>query len=230
MILHISGDISRYSVETLCMIFFPGSTFGENEQPGDGVPEVTVNVTGEKDKSATAYVSIKLNDKICDATETVEYSEDINIATHESIAVGRAVLAAGKELLGHIPPWGILTGVRPAKVAAGLLSSGRGIIKTKRIMRDEYFLNPQKAALAVSVASTEMRIGRKVGNKTCSLYVSIPFCPTRCAYCSFVSYTTPRLLSMIEEYLDALILDLRDTFETISELGMRVSTVYIGGG
>ena len=230
MILHINGNISRYYVETLCMIFFPGSTFGENEKYEDGVPEVTVSVQSDAHKSATAYVSIKLNDKICDATETVEYSENINIATHESIAAGRAMLAAGKELLGYIPPWGILTGVRPAKVAAGLLTSGKGIIKSKRIMRDEYFLNPQKAALAVSVASTEIRITRKMPQKTCSLYISIPFCPTRCAYCSFVSYTTPRLLSMIEDYLDALLLDLGDTLDTIKKLGMSVSTVYIGGG
>ncbi len=230
MILHINGDISRYYVETLCLVFFPGATFGENEKYEDGVPEVTVNVQSDINKSATAYVSIRLNDKICDATETINYNEDINIATHESIAVGRAILAAGKELLGHIPPWGILTGVRPAKVAAGLLSSGRGIIKTKRILRDEYFLNPQKAALAVSVASTEMKIARKMATDTCSLYISIPFCPSRCAYCSFVSYTTPRLLSMIEEYLEALILDLEDTFDCIHKLGMRVTTVYIGGG
>ena len=230
MILHINGDISRYYVETLCLVFFPGATFGENEKSEDGVPEVTVNVQSDNGGSATAYVSIKLNDKICDATETVDRNEDINIATHESIAVGRAILAAGKELLGHTPPWGILTGVRPAKVAAGLLTGGKGIIKTKRIMRDEYFLNPQKAALAVSVASTEIKIARKMADNTCSLYVSIPFCPSRCAYCSFVSYTTPRLLSMIEEYLEALIADLEETLDTVKALGMRVTTVYIGGG
>ena len=230
MILSIHGNINRYYVETLCLIFFPGSTFKENEAPGPDIPEVTVNVYSEKDKSATAYVSIKLNDKICDATETVSYSEEISIATHEAIAVGRAMLAAGKELVGHIPPWGILTGVRPAKVARSILKSAKGIIKTKRILRDEYFVNPQKAALAVSTAVSEMRIERKIQKRSCSIYISIPFCPTRCAYCSFVSYTTPRLLSMIDQYLDALILDLADTVETVRQLGMSISTVYIGGG
>ncbi|MBO5907206.1 MAG: coproporphyrinogen dehydrogenase HemZ [Clostridia bacterium] len=230
MILHIHGDINRYYVETLCLIFFPGSTFKENEESAQGVPEVTVSVYSEKDKSATAYVSIKLNDKICDATETVFYSENICIATHEAIAVGRAMLAAGKELVGHIPPWGILTGVRPAKVARSVFDSVKGIIKTKRILRDEYFLNPQKAALAVSSAVAEMRIERKLKKNSCSIYISIPFCPSRCAYCSFVSYTTPRLLSMIDEYLGALIRDLRDTVTTVSSLGMSVSTLYIGGG
>ena len=231
MILNVSGDINRYYVQTLCMVFFPGTTFGQNEQSADGVPEVTVDVSRDMtDNSVTAYACIKLNDKICEATETVNADEPITIATHEAIAVGRAIFAAGNDLLGHTPPWGILTGVRPAKVAAGLLGMGKGVIKTKKILRDEYFLTPQKAALAVSVASAEMKQIKKMAENSCSLYISIPFCPTRCAYCSFVSYTTKRLLSMIDEYLEALLCDLDDTFDTIKRLGMTVSTVYIGGG
>lgn len=212
------------------MVFFPGATFGENEEPGEDVPEVTIDVHRDKSDNVIAYVSVKLNDRVCDATETLPASENITIATHESVAVGRALFAAGQELLGHIPPWGILTGIRPAKVAGSLITSGNGIIKSKKILRDEYFLNPQKAALAVSVAATENKILKKLPQNTCSLYISIPFCPTRCAYCSFVSYTTPRLLSMIGEYLDALMSDIDDTFVTINALGLRVSTVYIGGG
>ncbi len=231
MILKINGDINKYYVQTLCMVFFPGATFGENEQPGEGVPEVAVDVYRDSDStSVTAYVSIKLNDKLCEATESVSLDEEINFATHEAIAVGRAVFAAGKELLGHTPPWGILTGVRPAKVANSILRAGKGMLKTKKVLRDEYFLNPQKAALAVSVANAEYKMMKKTPEGTCSLYISIPFCPSRCAYCSFVSYTTKRLLSMIDEYLDALLVDLDDTFDTIKRLGLKVTTVYIGGG
>ncbi len=230
MILNISGNINRYYVETLCMVFFPGSTFSENEQMREGVAQVFVNVVDDSENSVTAEVSIALNDKVCRAVETVMRDEEISIATHEAIAVGRAIFAAGKEMLGHTPPWGILTGVRPAKVAGGLLMDGKGILKTKKAMRDEYFLNPQKAALAVAVANSEMRTLKRMKEKTCSLYISIPFCPTRCAYCSFVSYTTPRLLSMIDEYLEALKVDLDRTLTLINELGMKVTTVYIGGG
>ncbi len=231
MILNISGDINRYYVQTLCMVFFPGTTFGKDEELREGVPEVTVDINrDEEGRSVTAYVSIKLNDRLCEATETVSFDEEITIANHESIAVGRAIFAVGKELLGHTPPWGILTGVRPAKVAASLLTSGKGIIKTKKILRDEYFLTPQKAALATSVAVSEMKLTKKFDKNTCSLYISIPFCPSRCAYCSFVSYTTKRLLSMIDEYLAALKKDIDNTLTTIKELGLTVTTVYIGGG
>ncbi len=230
MILHIDGDINRYYVQTLCMVFFPGSTFGEKETPKEGIPEISVSVYPDGEELVTAYVSIKLNDRVCEATETVSLKEEINIATHSAIAVGRAIFAAGKELLGHIPPWGILTGIRPAKVAGSLLHNGKGIVRAKRILRDEYFLNPQKAALAVSVAAAESRLFKHMPKNSCSLYISIPFCPTRCAYCSFVSYTTTRLLSMIDEYLDTLIMELDETFKTIRELGQNVVTIYIGGG
>ncbi len=231
MILNIDGNINKYYVQTLCMVFFPGATFGENEEPGEGVPEVSANVFSDSDSgSVTAFVSIKLNDRVCEATEAVSYSEDIKIASHATIAVGRALFAAGKEMLGRTPPWGILTGVRPAKVASTLIQSGNGIIKTRRILRDEYFLNPQKAALATSVASTEIKLMKYIPKNACSIYISIPFCPSRCAYCSFVSVTTPRLLSMIDEYLDYMLEDLTETFKTIKELSLSLQSIYIGGG
>ena len=230
MILKVEGNVNRYYVQTLCMVFFPGATFGENELPGDDVPEVTVNAYREEDGSDTAFVSIKLNDRICEATETVSTDEDVTISEHSHVAVGRAIFAAGKELLGHIPPWGILTGVRPAKIASNLLCEGRGVLKTKKILRDEYFLNHQKAALAVSVATAEAKLLKKIDKDTCSLYVSIPFCPSRCSYCSFVSYTTPKLLSLIDDYLDALLEEIDETVQVINAAGLRVNTVYIGGG
>ncbi len=230
MILRVDGDINKYYVQTLCMVFFPGATFGENELPGVGVPEVTVNVYKDDDGSKTAFVSMKLNDRVCEATETVRIDEDISVMEHSAVAVGRAVFAAGKNLLGHIPPWGILTGVRPAKIAGSILSEGRGVLKTKKILRDEYFLNHQKAALAVSVATNEAKLLKKIDKDTCSLYVSIPFCPSRCSYCSFVSYTTPRLLSMIDDYLEVLLHEIDETVEVINAIGLKVNTVYIGGG
>ncbi len=230
MILHLDGDVNHYYVQTLCMVFFPGSTFGENEKPEEGIPEITVSVYPDTLGSQTAYVSIKLNDKVCEAVETVRFDEEIVVSTPANIAVGKAIFAAGKELLGHIPPWGILTGIRPAKVAMSLLYAGKGKVRAKKILRDEYFVNPQKAALAVSVASNEIKLLKKMQKKTCSLYISIPFCPSRCSYCSFVSYTTRRLLSMIDEYLEALIVEIREKTALVRKLGLKVVAIYIGGG
>ena len=159
MILKINGDINKYYVQTLCMVFFPGATFGENEQPGIDVPEVSVDVYHDsEDKNVISYVSIKLNDKLCEATESVSLEDEISFATHEAVAIGRAIFAAGKEMLGHTPPWGILTGVRPAKVANSILRDGKGVLRAKRVLRDEYFLNPRRLLLPFLLRLLNIRL------------------------------------------------------------------------
>ncbi len=229
MILHLGEGVSRYHVQTLCMVFFPGATFPEHEEPSPEVPEVTVTLArGEGCVSASA--TLQVGERRVSEESTVAIGEGVNRAKADTLAVGRAVFAAGKKFFSYTPPWGILTGVRPAKVANELMRQGGGVQSTRRLLRDEYFLNPRKAALVVSVASTEMKLTAKLPKNLCSVYISIPFCPSRCAYCSFVSYTSGKLLSLIDEYLETLYRDIEDTFATIRALGMQVATVYIGGG
>ncbi len=230
MILRINGDINQYYVQTLCMVFFPGAKFNEEANRDPDTPRVTVSVRKYKNGNVRAMVEIKAFGKVSKAEELATPSPYITPERMDKIALGRAMFAAGKELFGHIPPWGVLTGVRPSKVATELIELGNGIIRSKRILRDEYFLNPQKAALAVSVANTEMALTKKLPRNLCSIYISIPFCPSRCAYCSFVSYTSPKLLSLIDEYLEKLYADFENMVGIIKELGLQVATIYIGGG
>ncbi len=230
MILHVEGTANHYYVQTLCMIFFPGSKFSEQEKPGPDVPEITVRLTKEPPKM-TAYATMKLGAKFVEAYGEAAPTDDItDMGRVEKIALGRAIFAAGKALLGYTNAWGILTGVRPAKVANEIMSGGADMNKTKRILRDEYFLNPKKASLAVSVAATENRLVRKLPDGLCSVYISIPFCPSRCAYCSFISYASDKLLSLLKDYLVQLFKDIDRVFDTIRARGLKVATVYIGGG
>lgn len=229
MILRIEGDINRYYVQTLCMVFFPGATFSESEQPGNDVPEVTVRLLPSED-GVRATATFRIGEKVTEGEGCYALAEGASPARAEKIAVGRAVLAAGKAFFSYTPPWGILTGVRPAKVATELILQGNGVRNSRAILRDEYFVNPRRAALAVSVASQEMKLTHRLPKDLCSVYISIPFCPSRCAYCSFVSYTSSKLLSLVDEYLEELLRDIDDLFATIRELGLTVATVYIGGG
>ena len=230
MILKIEGTTNIYYVQTLCMIFFPGSKFSEQEKPGEGIPEITVRLDKTPEKM-TAYATMKLGAKFVEAYGEASPTEDIrDIRRVEKIALGRAIFAAGRALLGYTNPWGILTGVRPAKVANEILSGGADMNKAKRILRDEYFLNPKKAALAVGVAATENRLVRKLGDDLCSVYISIPFCPSRCAYCSFISYASDKLLPLLKDYMAQLLRDVDRVFATIKAQGLKVATVYIGGG
>ncbi len=229
MKLILNGNINVYYIQTLCMIFFPGEKFGQEgaEDPSTPVLSLTLSQDAE---GMTAEVSVSLGEKSAYALKTHPFGEYYDRDKTAKLVCGAAVLAACGELMGYRPSWGMLTGVRPSKVATELLQKGLSKTRVKRILTSDYLVIPKKAALATDVALNEQRIIGEPGAKDCSLYVAIPFCPTRCSYCSFVSYTSPKLLSLIPDYLEHVISDLDKTFRKIREMGMNLRTIYIGGG
>jgi len=124
----------------------------------------------------------------------------------------------------------MLIGVRPSKVASEMLDMGMSKTRVKKTLNSDYLVIPKKANLATEIALTEKRIVGVPSTKDCSMYISIPFCPTRCTYCSFVSYTSKRLLDLIPEYLERLKSDILANFNLIKRLGLNLKTLYIGGG
>ena len=229
MIVRTEGNINKYYVQSLAMLFFPGAKFAEGEAEEKGVPVVSVSLR-EAEAGVEAFASIKLDTRMKTGSRFEKYKEGYTKNRTAKIAVGIAVFEAGKRFFGTVPPWGILTGVRPAKIAAELLDMGYPVDEVKRIMEKEYFLNPKKSRLVTEIANLEKGIIESTEDNACSVYISIPFCPSRCAYCSFVSYSTPRLLSLIPDYLERLLIDIDRMFDTIKEAGQKVVTVYIGGG
>ena len=227
MKLIIESDVSEYYVQTLCLIFFPGSKFKVDEVVTEETPVVRV-VTKDIDDSIYAYVTITVGD----TTTEGEHTEHIRASREKAlkISVGKALFIAGEKYSGYTPHWGIMTGIRPSKISRELYQSGLSEAQVRKVLRNEYFLNPKKASLLTSVSVNEAKIIRNIKPHTCSLYISIPFCPTRCAYCSFVSFSTKRLLSLIPEYLERLIKDMDRVFSLIKSAGLTLSTVYIGGG
>lgn len=225
MIVTIEGNTNRNYVENLCLIFFPGSKFSRGEVPTEDTPMLYLRVE-EDGESIRAYARMSLGGSEGEGSAQI----DAGAVLANKKAVGEAVLEAGKTLCGYQPSWGFLTGIRPAKIAADMLASGYDAAAVRRKLRNEYFLIPKKAALLTAIAERERGIVSTLPEDSCSVYISIPFCPTRCAYCSFVSYSTKRLLSLIPEYLVRLERDIRDTFALVASLGKKVETVYIGGG
>lgn len=229
MIVRTEGNINKYYVQSLCMLFFPGAKFAEGETEDKGVPVVSVSLR-ESEEGVEAFASIQQDGKMKTGSRFEKYKEEYTKQRTAKIAVGIAVFQAGKRFFGAVPPWGILTGVRPAKIAAEMLDGGMTPAMVKKTMEKEYFLNPKKSTLVTEIAVLEKKIIDSTEENACSVYISIPFCPTRCAYCSFVSYATPRLLSLIPDYLEKLLVDIDRMFAVIREVGQKVVTVYIGGG
>lgn len=225
MIVKITGNTNRNYVENLCLIFFPGSKFAKDEVPTEDTP--VLNLTVQEDEE-----QVRAHAVLCVGAQRAEGrgQRALSAQMANKKAVGEAVLEAGRSLCGYQPAWGFLTGIRPAKIAAELLAQGFDPVSVRRKLRNDYFLIPKKAALLTNIAVNEQNIIASLAENSCSVYISIPFCPTRCAYCSFVSYSTKRLLSMIPDYIERLVRDIDDTFAYIRRLGKEVVTVYIGGG
>ena len=227
MILKVNGNIKPYYVETLVMLFFPGAKFPQDEQETDETVVISLDMAEDGGK-VTARVTIKQGEKISHGEAEYPLGEDGD--KRRRIAAGDAFIKAGRDFTGITPPWGILTGVRPAKIAGEILRGGADADRAAETVSREYLVSPVKSRLAVDVAVAEAKLITDRIRRECSVYVGIPFCPTRCAYCSFVSYTSPKLIKLIPDYLTALCADIDGVFSVVRSLGMRVSTVYIGGG
>ena len=133
------------------------------------------------------------------------------------------------KLTGRTLPWGNLTGIRPAKLAMGMIESGMKNTEIAQEMRERYLVSAKKTALAITIANRERALLQDIDYEHgYSLYVGIPFCPSICLYCSFSSY--PLKLwgkKRVDEYLDALCLEIRETARMMKNY--KLDTIYIGG-
>lgn len=145
-------------------------------------------------------------------------------------ALKLAFYKAGTALLGTQPPWGALTGVRPVKLPTRSMLAGQTEKQAEVELRKGYFVSPDRAKLAVDCARASVEAQRSLKEGEVSLYVGIPFCPTRCAYCSFVSADVGRTLKLVEPYVEGLLREVAETGRVLREAGLTIRSFYMGGG
>ena len=145
-------------------------------------------------------------------------------------AIGRCFFLAARAVTGDTPPWGMLTGVRPDKPATWALAEGRAPEDVRAMLEQAYFVTPDRAALAVETGAAALAVSRDLAPRDIAVYVGIPFCPTRCAYCSFVSQSVEKSFALVEPYVDALVAEIRAGGEMVRRAGLRVRSFYMGGG
>lgn len=131
-------------------------------------------------------------------------------------------------LTGSRPEWGILTGIRPVKLCGELYEKNQDVAKTLHILMDEYYLSEEKAELIMDTYLHQKDFCGFAPEKSAGIYIGIPFCPTRCVYCSFASNQVPE--GEIVKYLAALHKEIEYTGRRMKETGLRPETIYIGGG
>lgn len=136
-----------------------------------------------------------------------------------------------KNMCGYAPKWGMLTGVRPSKLLLNKMEE-KGEEYAVDYFLNRFFVDEKKTALALSVAKAEREIIKNSPENSFSLYISIPFCPTRCSYCSFVSHSigTDSAKRLVPDYVDKLCEEIAFTGRKAMENGLVLTTVYWGGG
>ena len=132
---------------------------------------------------------------------------------------------------GRTLPWGTLTGIRPTKLTLGMIQGGYDDETIREHMKETYLISDEKLDLSLEVSHREAGLLSKIDlDNSYSLYIGIPFCPTRCLYCSFTAYPIGAWTSHVDEYLDALEKELAWTASEYVSKGKMLSTIYIGGG
>ena len=217
MNLTLIGHEDRYAVEQLQMALFP-----EN-------PEGTAVSALFRGKTwLTATAKITLNGKTVSAARRLKAGE-------ETVRLRRRILQqsyylAAVQLLERKPAWGALAGVRPTKITTKHLLEGGTPASADRLMRDVYYVTPERRQLAVDCSESTVKAVSLMDKDDLSVYVGIPFCPTRCSYCSFVSRTVGKKTELLDKYLAALEREIQVTARLMKESGKHLLTLYIGGG
>lgn len=137
---------------------------------------------------------------------------------------------AGTALLGHDLPWGSLTGVRPVKIPAKALLEGSTPAQAEKLLKEVYRVSPLRRKLAMDCALESVKATKNLKNDEVSLYIGIPFCPSRCIYCSFISAAVDKCLPLVSPFVEGLCRETEAVGDLLKETGQVIRTVYIGGG
>ena len=226
MTITLINNTFSYEMQKLTMAFFPDrKVLVDPEETPEGESEfITVTMTGDP-MTLKAEFRNDVENLHSTAEEVVEEGDD------PELAAGRVLYRVLSDVTGIRPQWGILTGVRPAKVMTKHIDAS-GEEAAKEYFVNRLYADPKKADLAAVVSNAERKIMDTTTPESISLYVGIPFCTSRCTYCSFVSESiaSPRAKKLYPAYFENLLKEIEVTGQIARDTGRVLRTVYVGGG
>ena len=230
MKLTFRGHDDRYAVEQSLLAFFPEERPVYEGEDGPRHAEVTLH---QGAMYATGVTALTYDGKTARASARVSLAGAADEYERERLrqrALKLSFFRAARDITGATPSWGALTGIRPAKLVRTMLEEGYTPARADRELRDVYCVSPARRRLALESAQAGLRAKRGLKPNDISLYIGIPFCPTRCAYCSFVSASVEKSFALIPPYLEALTAEVEAAGRMVRETGLRVKSFYMGGG
>ncbi|MFR9053484.1 MAG: coproporphyrinogen dehydrogenase HemZ [Ruminococcus sp.] len=219
MNLYVKNHNFHFELENLTRLFFP------NEK---------ITVIRDFSEPQPPYIYTEVSDKITISVNIGSFNKSetaVKKLTDDDNELVSAQLLYKLlcDFTGLTQPWGILTGVRPVKLLRRLAEESSEEQAVKKFEND-FFVSNEKIALSRETEHNERKILELSKPESFSLYVGIPFCPSRCSYCSFVMASIERAEKLIEPYTKLLCEEIKQTAEIANKLGLRLETVYFGGG
>ncbi len=232
MELKLIGHDYKYAVEQSLLTLFPGQKPEYPEHTGKGDHIVVRCSRGDVWTSMTTTIYLDGKRSVGQARVKTELLTDEPLVTDRHLqrlvrqSFYKAALASGVEA----PEWGALTGVRPTKLMTNIMREGKSDKQAAHAFREKYFTSQARADLCVQTAHYSMDAEDSLPENGICLYVGIPFCPTRCAYCSFVSQSVEKSMKLVAPFFDALMDEIDATAEQVKKLGLVPISIYMGGG
>lgn len=230
--LYLEGHEFQYAIEEVLKLFFQDETI--------------CAVHDKKFKPETGFllcsiITDTLNTSISDTEGNVLCSFVHSLDDIAQLSCGEEKRSLKKEIKRQVykalaqythrnMPWGVLTGIRPAKLVHEMIERGLDQAGVFDRLTNHYFASPKKAKLLYEVALAEKSILDSTADNTVGVYIGIPFCPTRCLYCSFTSNPIKKYEKWIVPYMQALAKEIRSTAKLLSDKRLKVESIYIGGG
>ena len=231
MKLYLVNHDQRYAAEQMLLTLFPSERPEYPDAPTDG--DCAVIALSRAGKYATVTCRLRR-----DGARALGRASIPNAAMTDAQTEGRLISRAVKRAFYHAalqlgvrkPVWGALTGVRPGKLMERLLLDGCSDREALSRFRTEFDVSPERAALCLQTAHATLDAADSLKENDVCLYIGIPFCPTRCAYCSFVSQSVEKSMKLIPPFFDALLQEVEATAQAAREAGLRCVSLYLGGG
>ncbi|MBP3654424.1 MAG: coproporphyrinogen dehydrogenase HemZ [Oscillospiraceae bacterium] len=232
MELHLIGHDYKYAVEQSLLTLFPGNKPEYPEKPGKGDRIIVRCSRGDvwTSMTTTIHKDGKRGAGMARVKTALLTDEPFVTDRHLQRLVRQSFYKAALDWGVIAPEWGALTGVRPTKLMTNIMREGVSDKTAAARFREKYFTSQARADLCVQTAHYSMDAEDALPEKGVCLYVGIPFCPTRCAYCSFVSHSVEKSMKLVAPFFDALMEEIDATAQQVNKLGLVPVSVYMGGG
>ena len=230
MKIYIDGHNYKYEVESLVRMFFHGCSLPVKQgEPSDEAGDYIYTRALKQGEATMLSVLVHfLGSEVSECADVQNNTEEYDAECERVFAV--LLFKILTPLTGVALGWGVLTGIRPVKFVHKFHAQGKSNDEIRSILSQKYLVTTPKIELMLNTAAHEAKVLALSQPSSFSLYISIPFCPTRCNYCSFVSHAIEKTKKLVPEYVELLIKEISYTARAVKALGLQLETVYFGGG